>query len=314
MVMPRFAATLISCLLAGALLAPAAGAKTPVAIGLGDQNPAMFGQKNFKALNVKKVRYFIRWDAMKVGYARKAADQYVAAAKRAHVKVFMHISTNDYRHGKAKLPSVKSYKRYVGNLVKRYRKLGVTDWGVWNEANHISEPTFNNPKRAAQYFHVMRGLCKGCHIVALDVLDQRGTTSYIRRFYAALSRTDRSAAALVGIHNYGDTNRHRTSGTASIISAVRSHNKRARFWFTETGGIVNLGKSFKCSTSRAATALKYMFTLARKYRRDVTRLYAYNWFGTKPSCKGFDSGLVNYNGTPRKGYKTFKAGAKSFAR
>jgi hypothetical protein len=138
--------------------------------------------------------------------------------------------------------------------------------------------------------------------------------SYIRRFYAALKPSERRAAKLVGIHNYGDTNRHRTTGTRDILRDVRKQNRRAKFWFTETGGIVNLGRSFKCSPARAARALKYMFTLARRYRRDVTRLYAYNWFGTKPSCKGFDAGLVNHNGTPRKGYATFKAQARRFTR
>jgi hypothetical protein len=312
--MPRIALTLLSTLVLAAVAAPGVEAKTRVAIGLGDQSPAMFKAKNFRALHIKKVRYFIRWDAMRVGYAKRAADRYVAAARKAHVRVFMHVSTNDYRHRKAKLPSTRAYRRYVGNLVKRYHRKGVRDWGVWNEANHISEPTYKNPRRAAQFFHIMRAKCRHCHIVALDVLDQRGTNAYIRRFYRALSARDRRAANLVGIHNYGDTNRHRVSGTRDIIRSVRKHNRRAKFWFTETGGIVNLGKSFKCSPSRAARALKYMFTLARKYRHSVTRLYAYNWFGTKPSCRGFDSGLVNYKGHPRKGYRVFKSGARSFTR
>lgn len=312
--MPRLISMSLSALLVVAVLAPSAQAKTPVAVGLGEQSPAMFKQQNFRSLKIKKVRYFVRWDTMKIGYARRAADQYVAAARKAHVRVFMHISTNDYRHRKAKLPSVRAYKRYVGSLVRHFHKRGVREFGVWNEANHLSEPTYKSPKRAAQYFHVMRSTCRGCTIVALDVLDQSGTDSYISRFYKALSPRDRVAARLIGIHNYGDTNRHRTSGTRNIIRSVRKHNRRAKFWFTETGGIVNLGHSFKCSTTRAAKALKYMFVLARKYRHQVSRLYAYNWFGTKPSCKGFDSGLVNHNGTVRKGYRTFKAGARKFAR
>jgi hypothetical protein len=312
--MPRISTTLICALLVTAALAGPAEAKTRVAIGLGDQSAAIFKAKRFKALHVKKVRYFLRWDAMRVGYARRAADHYIAAARKAGVRVFLHVTTNDYRHRKAKLPSVKAYKRYVGNLVKRYRKRGVREFGVWNEANHFSEPTYKNPRRAAQFFHVMRIKCRGCTIVALDVLDQTGTQSYIRRFYRALGPSDRRAARLVGIHNYGDTNRHRVSGTRDIIRAVRKHNRRAAFWFTETGGIVNLGRSFRCSTRRAANALKYMFTLARKYRRSVTRLYAYNYFGTKPSCTGFDSGLVNYQGKPRAGYRVFRSRARAFAR
>jgi hypothetical protein len=312
--MPRILSTVLSALVLAALAAPAADARTHVAIGLGDQSPAMFAAKNFRSLHIKKVRYFIRWDAMKVGYARRAADEYVAAARKAHVRVFMHVSTNDYRHRKGHLPTTREYTRYVSNLVKRYKARGVREFGVWNEANHLSEPTYKNPKRAAQYFHIMRKKCRGCTIVALDVLDQRGTDSYIRRFYKALNRSDRAAARLVGIHNYGDTNRHRVSGTRDVIRSVRKHNRRATFWFTETGGIVKLGRTWKCSPKRAAGALKYMFTLARKYRKNVKRLYAYNWFGAKPSCTGFDSGLVTWKGTPRKGYRVFKSNIRSFDR
>lgn len=313
--MPRFVLTLLSAVVLAAFAAPAAlAAKTPVAIGLGDQSPAMFKSKAFKDLNIKKVRYFIRWDGMRVGYARRGADEYVAAARKAGVKVFMHFSTNDYRKRKAKLPSLRQYRRYVGNLIKRYAKKGVREFGVWNEANHYTQPTYKNPRRAAQFFTIARRACPSCRIVALDVLDQPGVEGYIRRFYRALKPADRRRANLVGIHNYGDVNRRRVSGTRDIIAAVRKHNRRAKFWFTETGGIVNLGSSFKCSTTRAAGALKYMFTVARRFRRSVTRLYAYNWFGTKPSCNGFDSGLVAHNGKPRKGYAVFKAGARSFVR
>lgn len=312
--MPRFVLTLLSTLALAAAMAPMAEAKTQVAVGLGDQNARIFKSKDFKALKVKKVRYFIRWDAMKVGYAKTLADQYVAAARKAGVRVFMHITTNDYTPRKAKLPSVKQYKRYVGNLVKRYKKRGVREWGVWNEANHYTQPTYKSPKRAGQYYKVMRSKCKGCTIVALDVLDQPGVESYIRRFYRGLKASDRRRADLVGIHNYGDTNRFRVSGTRDILKETRKHNRRAKFWFTETGGIVNLGKSFPCSPTRAAKAIKYMFRLAKRYRRDVTRLYPYNFYGTKPACKNFDAGLVANNGKRRKGYKVFKAQARRFIR
>lgn len=312
--MSRIRFLLLSTLAAALLIAPAAGAKTHVAVAIGEQSPTMFTQKNFKALHIKKARYIIRWDAAKKAYALDQADAYVAAARKAHVRVLMHISTNDYRHKRGHLPSVRQYRAYVGKIVRRYRARGVKEWGVWNEANHVSEPTWHNPKRAAQYFHVMRSLCRHCTIVALDLLDDSKTPSYISRFYRGLSRSDRAAAKLIGIHNYEDTNRHRSSGTRRILRAARSHNRRAKFWFTETGGIVRLGRSFKCSTRRAAKAISYMFSLARKYRHDVSRLYVYNWFGTKPGCGQFDAGLVGYDGRARKGYSVLKRKARSYTR
>jgi hypothetical protein len=228
------------------------------------------------------------------------------------VRVLMHISTNNITSTHARLPSVAQYKRDVGRLVRRYKARGVRDWGVWNEANHKSQPTARSPKRAAQYFPVMRSLCRGCTIVALDVLDQKGVASYISKFYRALSPINRSRARLVGIHNYSDTNRRRSRGTGAIISAVHRYNRRAQFWLTETGGVVNFGRSFPCSQSRAASRLSYMFTLARKYRRSVKRLYIYNWTGS--NCNGFDAGLTNRDGSLRPGYTVVRRKLSSFLR
>ena len=69
----------------------------------------------------------------------------------------MHISTNNLTPGKAKLPTVAQYKRDVGALVKRYKPLGVTEWGTWNEANHTTQPTFRSARRAAQFYVAMKG-------------------------------------------------------------------------------------------------------------------------------------------------------------
>ncbi|HSD79969.1 MAG TPA: hypothetical protein VLB47_04880 [Solirubrobacteraceae bacterium] len=311
--MRRTPLILLLVALALAMSAVPAAARTRVAVGLGDQHASMFEHPAFHALKVRKVRYFVRWDAMRVPSALQAADQYVQSARAAGIRVFLHVSTNDLRHKRAKLPTRKAYRRYVGRLVRHFKALGVRDFGVWNEANHKSQPTWRNPARAAQYFVEMRRACgSGCSIVALDVLDQAGVERYIDRFYNALSGTWRARARLVGIHNYSDTNRFRSRGTAAIIRAVKHRNRRADFWLTETGGVVAFGRSFKCSEKRAARAISYMFSLARKFRRDVKRLYAYNWSGS--NCKGFDAGLTRRNGKVRPGYRTFKSRARSFTR
>src|SRR3954471_11097686 len=149
-----------------------AQARTPVRVSIADQSQAMFDAPAYRALKLKTTRYFIRWDAIRVPSDIARADAYVKRARAAHVKVLLHISTNDLREKKAKLPSVSQYRRDVGKLVRRYRKIGVKEWGAWNEENHKTQPTWRSPKRAAQFFKTMRSLCKGCTIVALDVLDQ----------------------------------------------------------------------------------------------------------------------------------------------
>jgi hypothetical protein len=300
-------------LLAALLLVPAAAsAKTHVAVGLGDQHASTFGAPAFRALHVKKARYFIRWDAAKVPYAMAAADEYVRAANAAHVRVLMHFSTNNFAHGRAKLPSTRAYRKYVGRLVRHYKSMGVREFGVWNEENHSSQPTYKNARRAAAYYRTLRQICKHCTIVALDVLDQRGVQGYIARWFRALPSSYRHRRIYVGIHNYSDTNRRRSSGTAAIIRATRRYNRHAKFWLTETGGVVNFGRSWPCNEQRAASRIGYMFKLARKFRHSIKRLYAFSWSGS--NCVGFDAGLVRADGSTRPGYRTFKSKARSFIR
>jgi hypothetical protein len=304
--------TICGLVAALSLMPAAASAKTHVAVGLGDQHASTFSAPAFRALHVKKARYFIRWDAARVPYALAAADDYVRAARAAHVRVLLHFSTNNFAHGRAKLPSRRAYRKWVGKLVRRYKKLGVRDFGVWNEENHKSQPTYKNARRAAQYYRVMRSICHHCTIVALDVLDQRGVQGYIARWFRALPRFYRSKRMIVGIHNYSDTNRRRSRGTSAIIRSTRRHDRHARFWLTETGGVVNFGRSFPCNERRAASRIGYMFKLARKFRHSVKRLYAFSWSGS--DCVGFDAGLVRQDGTTRPGYRTFKARARHFTR
>ncbi len=297
-----------------ALLVPAsAQARTKVNVGLGDQSAAMFANTDFKRLKVKKARYFVRWDAMRHADARAQVDAWVRAARSSHVRPFVHVSTNNLAPKRAKLPATRTYRRDVGRLVRHLKALGVRDFGVWNEANHKSQPTYRSASRAAAYYRQMRSVCGSkCTIVALDVLDQRGVEGYIGRFFRALPRSYRSRKIVVGIHNYSDTNRLRSRGTSSIIRTVRRYDRHARFWLTETGGVVNFGRSFPCSTRRAASRTSYMFRLARKYDRYLERLYAYNFYGA--NCNGFDAGLVAADGSRRPAYGVFRARLRSFTR
>jgi hypothetical protein len=301
-------------LLLALLAVPAvAQARTPVAVAIADESPAMFDDPAYQALHMKRTRYFVPWNAVSHPAALQSAVDFATAARAHHVKVLMHISTDNYTHRRAKLPSVAAYKRDVGRLIRKLKPLGVKEWGVWNEANHKSEPTWNNPRRAAQFYAAMRQICHGCTIVALDLLDSRDAPRYAKRFYRALSRANRARAKLVGIHNYADVNRRRSSGTQGVIDAVRSQNRRATFWFTETGGLVDLAPNWSCSTSRAASRTRYMFSLARHFRRSVKRLYIYSWRGT--GCSGgFDAGLVDQHGKPRAAYSVVKSSLRSFTR
>ena len=306
--------TLTTAALMGALaLLPAsAGAKVPIRVGIGDQQVATFDKPLFQQRKFKLVRYFVPWNVAQNKDELALATAYVERARKDHIQVLLHISSDDLRIKKAKLPSVAAYRTQIKKIVATFRPLGVRDFGAWNEVNHASQPTYKNPTRAADFFveayRAIKPKCSFCNVVALDVLDQVGVEKYMRSFYRRLSPTYRRRATLVGIHNYGDVNRQRTTFTRSIISQSRGFNKNTRFWFTETGGLVKFGRSFPCSQTRAKNRLKNMFALARQYRSSgVQRLYVYNFTGPADGCDArFDAGLTNFNGTARPGYDYLK--------
>src|SRR5688500_4101144 len=73
-----------------ALPAPAMAAKTNIAVGIGDQSAEMFDNASFRALRLKKARYFIRWNAIDNPGLIAQADAWVNAARRRGVRPLFH--------------------------------------------------------------------------------------------------------------------------------------------------------------------------------------------------------------------------------
>ena len=265
--------------------------------GIGDQRPEMFTAPLFKPLGMKKVRYITPYDTVSVGFQKEEADNYLSVAKAYGADVMVAFG-HSRKDGKVtRLPSVAEYVREVKKFRKRYPQ--IKTFQVWNEANHCSQPTCKNPKRVAEYFIALKKLCRGCKVVALDVLDAaniRPTLGYIRKFmrYARIARP-----RIWGLHNYSDTNRFSDTRTNAVLKLVPGE-----VWLTETGGVVNFGNAFPYSEDRAAKALTYMFRLAALNRR-IKRLYIYQWTGAVRGTR-FDAGLVGPDGAPRPGYEVVK--------
>jgi hypothetical protein len=308
---------------------PASASTSTIRVGVANQDTSMFDSPFWASMKLKTTRYVVRWDAAKLPAELARLDAFVDRARAKKVKVLLHISTNDFTRGKAKLPSRTEFKREVGKLVSRYYAKGVREWGTWNEANDSTQPTFDNPSRAADFFKDLWGMLDNsnrcgrsvtgkCTIVALDLLDgrtstnHRSTARYVQRFYSRLSPTWDRRARTVGLHNYSDTNRRSTKGTASAIKAVKKYVKSPNIWLTETGGIVKLGSGFPCnpaspaSVKRAETkadnSIAWMFRTATRYRSDIDRIYVYQWTGTSCLDTRYDYGLVRADGSRRPGY------------
>jgi hypothetical protein len=301
--MTRLLATLVA-VLALTAVATAAPAGAKVRVGIGDQNPSMFTDPLFGPLKVKRSRVIVPWNVAQKRRYRRGLDAWLKAANKAHVTPLVTFGappTSRCPRRRCRAPSVKQYIKAFKAFRKRYRS--IREIGPWNEANHRSQPTFRKPKRAAQYFNAVRKRCRGCRIVAADVIDESNMVPWLMVF-----KRFAHGARLWGLHNYKDTNPRRGQifgGTKKLLRTVRG-----QVWLTETGGIVkfvlpNRRTLFRFNEKRANRAIKRMFHLARKYRGRIKRLYIYNWVAPSRRAR-FDAGLVRHNGKPRPGYKTVK--------
>lgn len=280
-----------------ALVAPAAAPAAPI-VGIGDQQPQVFANPHFRALDVPIARLVVSYDAVlrntfEVGYV----DAWLSEAGINGVEPLVAFNQSRAcwngerirRIRRCRLPGVARYRTAVRAFRERYPDVDV--YQPWNEINHSSQPTDKRPKRAAQFYNVLRRECRGCTVVAADLLDETDAPEYVRRF----KRYANGRPRLWGLHNYGDTNRFRRTHTRMLLRAVKG-----RVWLTETGGIVKLGENYPYDLKRAERAVRWMFKLTRMSRR-IKRLYIYQWFGQERHVR-FDAGLLHPDGSPRPAY------------
>jgi hypothetical protein len=303
-------ARFLACAVAAVVIAGCGLASTPdrseaaISVGIGDQTAEMFTNPLFTQLGVKRARYFPSWNVALKAEESSWLDTWLTSARAARVEPLISFSQS---LGSAcpkkpcKLPSVREYTKAFKAFRKRWPFVKVVS--PWNEANHRSQPTFKNPKRAAQFYNVVRSNCRGCKIIAADVIDETNMEKWLKTFKRYAKKPK-----IWGLHNYRDTNLRKgqkTGGTARLLRAVKGD-----VWLTETGGIVKFvlpsgGTLFPFSESRANKATKRMFSLAKRYRSRIKRLYIYNW-QQPPGDNRFDAGLIRASGKARPAYNTVR--------
>jgi hypothetical protein len=282
----------------------ASTASARIAVGVGEQDYPPFQDGPWKNAGLKKSRYVTPWNvATRRGSERAKMDAFYRSARSNRVELLVAFNPSAGSRcprRPCRRPSARSYTRAFRSFRRRYPRLKVI--APWNEANHNTQPTMRSPKAAATYYNIVRKYCRGCKIVAADVIDESNMTRWLRSFrrYAKRPR-------IWGLHNYRDTNPRRgqkLGGTRRLLRSVR----RGQVWLTETGGIVTFqlasGRTlFPTSESRANSATRRMFSLAKKYRRRIARLYIYHWRASLADNR-FDAGLLRRDGSARPAYNT----------
>ena len=282
---PRFLIALALALTAWLSVPAGAHAFT---IGISDQKIGMWQDPRFEQLGIRQVRLLMSYDSVLKGDFSRY-DAWMAAAEARGADVLLTIQHHS-RHPEW-LPSFSQYRRTVRILHERYP--WVTTMSAWNEANHQTQPTWQKPKRAAQYYNIMREECRGCLVVAADVLDGSNMLPWLAKFkrYAKNPR-------IWGLHSYGDANYFRPFSYSSTRQLLRK--VKGEVWLTEAGGIVRFGTRYRGGPRferRAAQAVKHTFEVARASKR-IKRVYLYHW-DADPKFITWDSAFVAANGRAR---------------
>jgi polysaccharide biosynthesis protein PslG len=276
----------LSLTLAACLALPA-GAHA-FTIGMSDQKTGMWQDPRFEQLGISHVRLLMAYDAVLRGDFSRY-DHWMSTAQARGADVLLTINQSAAHPNR--LPTIARYRRVVRILRKRYP--WVTTMAAWNEANHKLQPTYRHPRRAAQFYNVMREECSGCKVVAADVLDSSNMVPWVTTFkrYAKHPR-------IWGLHSYGDANHFRALDATSTRQLLRA--VKGELWLTETGGIVRFSNRYrggKRGEARAAKAVKRTFAVARSSRR-IKRVYLYHWDADR-RFQTWDSAFVAANGRAR---------------
>src|SRR4051812_14913671 len=100
----RAHALVLAVLIAILAVPAAAQARIPIRVGIGDQSTTMFDQPAFQRAKFERVRYFVPWNIMGNPGQLTAATQWVQTARAHGFQILLHVSTDDFRIKKAKLP------------------------------------------------------------------------------------------------------------------------------------------------------------------------------------------------------------------
>jgi hypothetical protein len=276
-------------------LALPAGAHAFV-IGIGEQQPYMFGDPRFQALGLRYARLSVGWNALESRAQSRALATWLRAARADGVQPLVVFEHSWIAHRHRRLPSAAQFARQFRALHVRYP--WVTDFATWNEANYCGQPTCHSPALVAAYYAQMRRICPTCTVLGAEVLDVSGMVAWVRAERLALGREPE----VWGLHNYIGANRLSTASTRALLGATS-----APIWFTETGGVVarhnHSAHDFPESPTHAAAVTRFVFERLALLSGRIARVYLYQWdsgpHSRREGPSSWDSALIGPHGTPR---------------
>lgn len=266
--------------------------KLDVKVGIADQKAEVFDDERLRDLGLGYARRSVAWDALRHRDQRTALDDWVRGAELAGAEPLITFSRSRKVAGRRhRPPTAKQFLREFLRFRKRYPSLKT--WASWNEANMCGVGTCRKPELVARYYNAMRRNCRGCTVVAADLLDQPNMVRWVRAF----RRAARYEPKYWGLHGYIDANRFQTKRTQQLLKAVRGE-----VWLTEIGGLVarrnRSTTRLRQGKAHAARVTRFIFDRLARLDRRITRIYLYHWRSSTPR-DSWDSALIGADGRPR---------------
>ncbi len=285
-----------------AIAAPTS-ANDDLVLGIADQKAETFFDSRLADLDMREARIGVSWNVLEVRYERAQLDRWLATAQQRGITplVSFQRSVSDRR----KLPGPEEFAEQFRAFRERYPY--VTQFSVWNEANHCGQPTCNRPELVAAYWRKLSLTCEECTMLAADILDLPNMSRWIlafRKHTRENYRGDLREPSHWGLHNYVDANRFRTIGTRRM----RAHT-RGEIWLSEVGGIVERNTRsplrFEEGPSHAARATEWLLEELVPLTSRIKRLYVYHW-QIDELGGSWDSGLLTPGGRERPAYRVLE--------
>ena len=283
--------------LGGAHAAPAAA---KLAVGIGDNNPAMFSQPKFTALHPQTARVIVFWNVATIrnkaylDYARS----WINAAQADGVQPLVSFGGNGNY-----IPTVAQYTSAVKAFIRDFPTVKL--YTAWNEPDWIYRSLSRNPGLAASYFNALVRVCRGCTIAAGELY--RPVTDGLGSWLRAYKRGLRYRPKVWALHPYDDVRGHKTAQ----IQTLERYIGHSQIWLTEISGLLRRGHWGFPNQSPAGANRdeRFLFALPKRFH-NITAIYHYQWQGTAPGPNtGWDSGLLGPQGAPRPAYWTVKNAA-----
>jgi hypothetical protein len=265
----------------------------------------MFSDPLFYALRVHDVRVGANWNAVTDPNPNdlQYTTDWLNAARAAHRTPLVSLGIFDTNCNCNYIPSVGQYTRAVKAFVQRFP--WVKRFTAWDEPDWVYRPALaRHPRLAAAYFNALVRNCHGCTVLAGEFSDQRRGAD-LRRWVREYTKALRYRPKGWALHNYVDIRGHNTGQLRALLSVTRGP-----IWLTEISGVVHRGHwpfPYYQPPSAAGRDERFLFSLPRRFHR-ITRIYHYQW--REVPGVGWDSGLLNADGSPRPAYFVVKSAAR----